>query len=316
MWMMFLYHNGHNSCLQVLFKIGMKPTVILRIFHIYPFDCPLYLLYEYIRISCNICSCLLTRMTSADNFVWLHRRVLESAAVSADLAGWIDLIFGFKQKGKLAEEALNVFFYVTYEGEIAHFRVISTCIGSGILCILVAVSVALAYARVLMFVNDQLYVLVLQCVGFRSRGIGYSERSEGTQGARAHDQQFRSNTFPSVQSSAPRPRVSRLLTWRRSRHRSPTPKQSHDTRFGFYIRFYLRNFDYLCTILSLRIYVYEFRILVEIRIVYQLQLLKESKMRLSICSPCSMLFIESDLFVRLVASLITRRFSFFSITIK
>lgn len=55
-------------------------------------------------------------MTPADNFVWLHRRVLESAAVSVDLAGWIDLIFGYKQKGKPAEEALNVFFYVTYEG--------------------------------------------------------------------------------------------------------------------------------------------------------------------------------------------------------
>ena len=59
---------------------------------------------------------MLTRLTPADNFVWLHRRVLESAEVSADLAGWIDLIFGYKQKGKPAEEALNVFFYVTYEG--------------------------------------------------------------------------------------------------------------------------------------------------------------------------------------------------------
>ena len=55
--------------------------------------------------------------------------MLESAAVSADLAAWIDLIFGYKQKGKPAEEALNVFFYVTYEGGCSfppHF--IPTCI--------------------------------------------------------------------------------------------------------------------------------------------------------------------------------------------
>ena len=74
-------------------------------------------------------------MTPADNFVWLHRRVLESAAVSADLAGWIDLIFGFKQRGKPAEEALNVFFYVTYEGDWHFPRNFRVSCGSCILYI-------------------------------------------------------------------------------------------------------------------------------------------------------------------------------------
>lgn len=37
--------------------------------------------------------------------------------MSAHLHEWIDLIFGFKQKGPAAVEALNVFYYCTYEGK-------------------------------------------------------------------------------------------------------------------------------------------------------------------------------------------------------
>lgn len=43
---------------------------------------------------------------------------LESDHVSAHLHEWIDLIFGFKQRGEEAEEANNVFHYLTYEGSV------------------------------------------------------------------------------------------------------------------------------------------------------------------------------------------------------
>lgn len=36
--------------------------------------------------------------------------------MSAHLHEWIDLIFGYKQRGPAAEEALNIFYYCTYEG--------------------------------------------------------------------------------------------------------------------------------------------------------------------------------------------------------
>ena len=41
--------------------------------------------------------------------------MLESSEVSSNINHWIDLIFGYKQKGKEAEEALNLFYYLTYE---------------------------------------------------------------------------------------------------------------------------------------------------------------------------------------------------------
>ncbi|CAI5943423.1 unnamed protein product [Closterium sp. NIES-65] len=56
--------------------------------------------------------------SSAADFVRKQRAALESEYVSSNLHNWIDLIFGYKQKGKEALAAHNVFFYVTYEGAV------------------------------------------------------------------------------------------------------------------------------------------------------------------------------------------------------
>ncbi|XP_010272634.1 PREDICTED: BEACH domain-containing protein C2-like [Nelumbo nucifera] len=52
------------------------------------------------------------------DFIHKHRMALESEHVSAHLHEWIDLIFGYKQRGKEAILANNVFFYITYEGAV------------------------------------------------------------------------------------------------------------------------------------------------------------------------------------------------------
>ncbi len=54
----------------------------------------------------------------AREFVRLSRAALESEYVSEHLHEWIDLIFGYKQRGKNAEEACNLFYYLTYENAI------------------------------------------------------------------------------------------------------------------------------------------------------------------------------------------------------
>jgi hypothetical protein len=47
-----------------------------------------------------------------------HRKALESDLVSRDLNHWIDLIFGYKQRGEEAIKNINTYYYLTYENAL------------------------------------------------------------------------------------------------------------------------------------------------------------------------------------------------------
>uniref|UniRef100_A0A674K6J6 Lysosomal-trafficking regulator n=1 Tax=Terrapene triunguis TaxID=2587831 RepID=A0A674K6J6_9SAUR len=49
-------------------------------------------------------------------FILIHRQALESDHVSQTICNWIDLVFGYKQKGKASVQAINVFHPATYFG--------------------------------------------------------------------------------------------------------------------------------------------------------------------------------------------------------
>ena len=48
----------------------------------------------------------------------VYLQALESEFVSSQLHQWIDLIFGYKQRGPEAVSATNVYYYLTYEGSV------------------------------------------------------------------------------------------------------------------------------------------------------------------------------------------------------
>jgi factor associated with neutral sphingomyelinase activation len=55
--------------------------------------------------------------SSAPEFVQKSRAALECAFVSSRLHFWIDLVFGFRQTGRFARDADNLFHPLTYQGE-------------------------------------------------------------------------------------------------------------------------------------------------------------------------------------------------------
>lgn len=58
-----------------------------------------------------------------EEFIRINREALESDYVSEHLNDWIDLIFGYKQRGPESVKAHNVFYYLTYSGSIDHYAI-------------------------------------------------------------------------------------------------------------------------------------------------------------------------------------------------
>jgi len=55
---------------------------------------------------------------SPQDFIRKNRKALECDYVSEHLHEWIDLIFGYKQKGAAAIDSNNLYYYLTYEGSV------------------------------------------------------------------------------------------------------------------------------------------------------------------------------------------------------
>ncbi|XP_044743172.1 WD repeat and FYVE domain-containing protein 3 isoform X2 [Chrysoperla carnea] len=59
----------------------------------------------------------------AREFIRVHRQALECDFVSQHLHQWIDLIFGYKQQGQAAVQAVNVFHHLFYEGNVDIYNI-------------------------------------------------------------------------------------------------------------------------------------------------------------------------------------------------
>ncbi len=51
-------------------------------------------------------------------FIYNFRKYLEDEIVGRSINHWIDLVFGFKQRGDESIKALNCFYYLTYEDAV------------------------------------------------------------------------------------------------------------------------------------------------------------------------------------------------------
>lgn len=61
--------------------------------------------------------------SSPEDFIFKHRQALESEYVSKNLHNWVDLIFGYKQRGQAAIEAMNLFSNLSYEGHVDPMKI-------------------------------------------------------------------------------------------------------------------------------------------------------------------------------------------------
>ncbi|KAG9480632.1 hypothetical protein GDO78_012215 [Eleutherodactylus coqui] len=73
----------------------------------------------------KLCDVILPPWAKGDprEFIRVHREALECDYVSAHLHEWIDLIFGYKQQGPPAVDAVNVFHHLFYEGQVDIYNI-------------------------------------------------------------------------------------------------------------------------------------------------------------------------------------------------
>lgn len=58
------------------------------------------------------------------SIIFVQKQALESDYCSEHLPDWIDLIFGYKQKGSMAKKALNVFYHLSYRDSLSDLDLI------------------------------------------------------------------------------------------------------------------------------------------------------------------------------------------------